>query len=301
MGEPVIKLALPTGSLENNTFELFRKADLTIIREHRKHEAFVKGLPIEVIMMRPQHIPEFVHQGICDAGICGQDCIIESGFDVVETAKLNYGRTTWGNVYKVVLFGPDNGIASPSDISSGSRIISEYPNMTTKLFEQFGVKVQVRFSYGGTEAQVPNPYPAGVCITETGQSLIANDLTIIHTLCETTTVLIANQDALTNTEKGELLHALKLILTGTLDALGQVMLFMHVPVDIQDRVMRTITCLKTPSINQLADTNDFVAFNVIVPLVDEKGRSLNEILSKLARLGVTDIVQSPISKIIRQW
>lgn len=301
MGEPIIKLALPTGSLENNTFELFEKADLTIVRNPRQHIAFIKELPIEIIVMRPQHIPEFVHQGICGAGICGQDCVLENESQVVEIAKLYYGRTTWGNVYKVVLFGQDNGITDLSEIPAGSKIISEYPNLTTKFFKKLGINVNINFSYGGTEAQVPNPYPFGVCITETGQSLIANNLKIIKVLCETTTVLIANQNALDTGEKAELLHALMLILTGTLDALGQVMLFMHVPVEIEYEVRKIVSGLKTPSVNKLSGLEDMLSYSVVVPIVNKDGKKINEVIIQLLKLGVTDIVQTPVGKIIKAW
>ena len=99
----MISIALPKGSLEEQTLALFREADLAVRRTDRDYSPVIRDDRIgKVTILRPQEIPQYVAMGYFDLGISGLDWVHETGADVVEVAKLNYSKTGEGTVRIVV-------------------------------------------------------------------------------------------------------------------------------------------------------------------------------------------------------
>jgi len=86
----MINIALPKGSLEEQTLLLFREADLEVKRSDRDYNPVIADSRIEKVkILRPQEIPGFVERGFFDIGISGLDWVKESGAHVREMARLN--------------------------------------------------------------------------------------------------------------------------------------------------------------------------------------------------------------------
>jgi ATP phosphoribosyltransferase len=68
---------------------------------------------------------------------------------------------------------------------------------TRRYFENKGIDVEVEFSWGATEAKVVSGLADAIVeVTETGSTIKAHGLRIIHDLMQTNTQLIANHDGL---------------------------------------------------------------------------------------------------------
>ena len=99
----MLSLALPKGSLEEQTILLFNQADMTIGKSSRAYNPTVDDPRIErAKVLRPQEIPVFVQDGYFDIGISGHDWVRESGADVIEVADLPYAKTGTGFVRMVL-------------------------------------------------------------------------------------------------------------------------------------------------------------------------------------------------------
>ena len=99
----MITLALPKGSLEEQTLQLFKEADLEVRRTDRDYNPVIADHRIgKIKILRPQEIPTYVDKGYFDLGISGLDWVRETGADVVEVAALSYSKTGEGNV-KIVI------------------------------------------------------------------------------------------------------------------------------------------------------------------------------------------------------
>jgi len=291
-----LKIALPSGSLEEETLHLFKGAGLKIIRQPREQRVSIDHPRIsEMVIMCPQHIPRLVEKGAYDVGICGWDWVLESGVSVKAVAELAYSRFTSGKV-EVVLFGSiDDPIQRASEIEEGSTILSEYPNYTRRFFEKLGIEVNIEFSHRTTEAHIPHDYKYGVCVSERGTTLIANRQKTIEVLFKSATTLIANREAIKDPSKGEIIHILKLLLVGTLEAREQVLLVMNVPADKKNAVLERLPALKKPTISELAG-GDYFAINTVVALAQ-----INLLIPDLLRHGAEDLIELPITKLIRHW
>lgn len=198
----MLKIALPNGTLEKRTVEIFAKTGVQLERRQRCYHAKVKDDRIErVTFMRPQMIPWMVEEGQYDIGVVGSDVVAETGRDVTVLSKLDYsGRGD--REFRVVLFGAqDDPVQCMRDIRSYPTILSEFPKTTRRALDTARVLANILFSHGTTEANVPHDFPYGVCVTSTGETLRANGLKIIEVLSIETTVAIGGPSRFKDTKK----------------------------------------------------------------------------------------------------
>ncbi len=290
----MLSIALPKGSLEEQTLMLFAQADLEVKKESRGYNPSINDPRISKIkILRPQEIPTYVSEGYFDLGIGGHDWIIESGADVVEVADMPYAKTGAGIMRLVVAVPEDSPIQKSEDIPAGSRVSTELPNVTRKYFEKLGIPVKISFSYGATEAKVPELVDVVVDLTETGSTLRRNRLRIIDTVLESTTRLMANKQAWANPEKRQAIEEIKTLLLGVIEARGKVLISMNVPENKLEDIVAVLPALKKPTVSKLYNS-DFFAIETVV----EKS-NVNILIPKLKAHGAEDIIELGLSKIIR--
>lgn len=290
----MLSIALPKGSLQEQTLQLFAEADLAVKRSAREYTVTVDDERISAVkILRPQEIPKYVEEGYFDLGISGQDCITESGARVVEVADMPYAKTGTGVMKMVIAVPEDSRVKKPADIKPGSRVTTEFPNITKKYFKKLGVPVDVFYSYGATEAKVPELMDVVVDLTETGSTLRRNRLKIVDTIMESTTKLIANKASWKDPAKRKAAEEIRTLLLGVIDARGRVLLSMNVAKDRLDDVVSVLPAMKRPTVAPLYASDYFEITTVV-----EKN-TVNVIIPKLKEMGAEDILEQNISKIVR--
>ena len=290
----MLSLALPKGSLEEQTLLLLAEADLPVRRSSRAYNPTIDDPRIaRVKILRPQEIPLYIADGHFDLGISGHDWVTETAADVVEVAELPYAKTGTGVVKMVLAVCDDSPVRSAADIPPGSRITTEFPNVTRAFFERLGIPVEVFFSYGATEAKVPELMDALVDLTETGSTLRHNGLRIVDVILESTTRLLASRAAWEDPEKRRAIEEIRTLLLGVIEARGRVLLSMNVPSARLDAVIAELPAMKRPTVNQLYRSDDYE----IMTVADKS--TVNILIPRLKAAGAEDILELPISKIVR--
>jgi len=289
----MITLALPKGSLEAQTLQLFKEADLEVKRTDRDYNPRIDDPRIgKIKILRPQEIPTFVDKGYFDVGISGLDWVRETSSDVVEVADLSYSKTGEGNVKIVIAVHRDEPIDSAKQIRPDSRVTTEYPVLTKKYFESIGVPVQLFHSFGASEAKVPDLMDVVVDLTETGTTLRKNGLKIIGQIMESYTVIIANKKSWEDKEKRREIEEIKTLLFGVIEARHKVLLTMNVPSASMERIVRALPAMKKPTVSQLHGI-DYYSIQTVVPK-----KTVNQLIPRLKACGAEDILEIPISKIV---
>ena len=291
MNSNILKLGIPKGSLEEATVNLFAKAGYNIKIKSRSYFPSIDDNEIECMLIRAQEIARYVQNGVLDAGLTGKDWIQENRADVVEIADLVYSKTSSRPVRWVLAVPNESPIQSVKDLQ-GKRVATEAVNMTVDYLKKHGVTAEVEFSWGATEVKPPKLVDAIVEITETGSSLRANNLRIIETLMESNTKFVMNKEAYDNSWKKQKVERLVLMLQSAMAANGQVGLMMNVPKNKLDEVMKILPEGKKPTIAELTDSN----WMDITVILEE--RLVREIAPELKAIGVEDIVEYSINKII---
>ena len=290
----MITIALPKGSLEDQTLQLFKEADLEVRRTDRDYNPQINDERIgKVKVLRPQEIPTYVEMGYFDMGISGLDWVCESGAKVQEIAKLNYSKTGEGNVKIVVAVHRDEQISTVNEIRPDSRVTTEYPGMTRNFFNHLGIPVRLFPSYGASEAKVPDLMDVVVDLTETGTTLRKNGLKIIGQIMESYTVIIANLEAFKDPVKRREMEEIVILLMGVIEARNKVLLTMNVPAAMLESVVSTLPALKKPTVSRLHGI-DFFSIETVV-----QKNLVNTLIPKLKASGAEDILEIPITKIVR--
>ncbi len=290
----MLRLVIPKGSLEEQTLRLFDAADLSVRRSSsRDYHGSVEDDRIDrVSVLRPQEIPVYVAEGLFDVGITGEDWVAETGAEVEVLARLSYAKTGTGHGTKIVLAVPAEHPADRADeMPPGSRISTEFVNLTERHFAGLGIPVKVAWSYGATEAKVPEIVDAIVDVTETGGTLRAHGMKIIETLLTSDPVLVANVEAAADPAKRAAMDDITTLLLGALRAVGRVLIKLNVSEADRDAVLTVVPSMKAPTVSPLAGGG------FAIETVVEK-RGVNRLIPQLLAAGATDILELPISKIV---
>src|SRR5271156_4127323 len=216
-----LKLGIPKGSLQDATIALFERAGWRIFANGRSYFPSVDDAEIECMLVRAQEMARYVEHGALDAGLTGNDWVLENNSDVERVTSLTYSKASRTRVKWVLAVPEDSPFQKPEDLA-GKTIATELVEFTKRYFAEKNIPVKVEFSWGATEVKPPMLADAIVEVTETGSSLRANRLRIIETLMESKTQLIANRAAWADPWKRAKLSDLRMLLDSAIAALGKV-------------------------------------------------------------------------------
>ena len=287
----VLKLGIPKGSLQDATIALFERAGWRIYASGRSYFPTIDDVEIECMLVRAQEMARYVEQGHLDAGLTGNDWVLENETDVEYVTSLTYSKQSRQKVKWVLAVPEDSPFQKPEDLA-GMTIATELVEFTKRYFAGKNIPVKVEFSWGATEVKPPMLADAIVEVTETGSSLRANRLRIIETLMESETQLIANKASYTDAWKKEKIDSIALMLKGAMAAQGQVGLMLNVRKSDLDAVLAVLPALNSPTISHLSDP-EWVALNTIL-----EETLVRDVIPKLKAARATGIVEYPLSKVV---
>lgn len=286
-----LKLGIPAGSLQDATAELFRRAGYNIKFSSRSYFPSIDDDEIECLLIRAQEMARYVEEGILDAGITGHDWIQENQADVHEVCELVFSKVSRRPVRWVLCVPEDSPVQTVQDME-GKRIATEAVGLTKSFLAEHGVTAKVEFSWGATEVKPPRLADAIVEVTETGNSLRANNLRIVAEVLQSTPRLIANKKAWENEWTRNKLNNISLMLESCLAAENKVGIMMNVRRTDLDQVLAQLPSLQSPTVSSLSDP-DWVD---IIAIVDES--VVRTMIPNLKAVGARGIVEYPINKII---
>lgn len=287
----ILRLGLPKGSLQDATAELFRRAGYKISFNSRSYFPTIDDDEIECMLLRAQEMARYVADGILDAGLTGHDWVVETNADVQEVAELMFSKVSRGPVRWVLCVPNDSPVQSVKDLE-GARIATEAVGLTKQYLARHGVNARVEFSWGATEVKPPRLADAIVEVTETGNSLRANNLRIVDEVLQSTTRFIANRDAYRDPVKKRKIDDIALMLRGAIAADGKVGLMMNVPKANLPQILEMLPSLDKPTVSNLADDQWVDVMTVIDETV------VRRIIPRLKESGARGIVEYPLNKVI---
>lgn len=287
-----LKLGIPKGSLEAKTVDLFKRAGWNISYDSRSYFPDIDDDELSCTLVRAQEMSRYVEDGSLDLGLTGQDWITENASDVVAVQDLIYSKTSTRQARWVLVVREDSPIGSLEDMA-GKKVSTELVNFTRRYFAERNIDVHVEFSWGATEAKVVEGLvDAVVEVTETGTTLRANKLKIIHELMKTNTKLIANRGAWENPWKRQKIEQIRMLLNGSLEAMGKVGLKMNVSRENLGGLVVVLPSLKAPTISGLYSEN-WLAVETIV-----SANAVRDLIPLLREAGAEGIIEYPLNKVI---
>ncbi len=287
-----LKLGIPKGSLQSATIELFKRSGWRINVNGRSYFPEINDETIECAICRAQEMSRYVEYGTLDAGLTGMDWIAENGSDVRVVADLVYSKVSSRPARWVVAVPYDSDIGDIKDLE-GKRIATELVNYTQKYFAQRNIKVSVEFSWGATEAKVVSGLADAVVeVTETGSTLKAHGLRIIHELMQTNPQLIVNHQAWKKPIIREKIEQIALLLQGALIGKKLVGLKMNVAEKHLEKVVALLPSLNAPTVAHLYN-KDWLSVETVV-----NSDIVRDLIPVLLKNGAEGIIEYPLNKVV---
>jgi len=312
----ILKLGIPKGSLEKATIDLFRKAGWKILVDSRNYFPEINDKEIKCALIRAQEMSRYVEKGTLDVGLTGKDWILENGSDVVVVQDLIYSKVTQRPTKWVLVVPEDSPIKRLEDLE-GKRISTELVNFTKKFFSDRNINIEVEFSWGATEAKVVEVFSdrninvevefswgateakvveglvdAIVEVTETGSTIRAHSLRIVHELMESNTQLIADKNSMKDTWKKKKIEQIRILLNGALQAESRVGLKMNIAEEDIEKISKILPSLKAPTIAKLYKQEWYSVETIVDKNV------VRELIPKLQGAGAEGIIEYPLNKVV---
>jgi ATP phosphoribosyltransferase len=287
-----LKLGIPKGSLQNATIALFKRSGWKINVNGRSYFPEINDDRIECAICRAQEMSRYVENGTLDAGLTGKDWIAENRSDVHVVEDLVYSKVSARPARWVLAVPFDSPVKKIEDLQ-GKKIATELVSYTRRYFAGRNIEVEVEFSWGATEAKVVSGLADAIVeVTETGSTIKAHGLRIIHELMQTNTQLIVNHEAWQNPAKREKIEQIALLLRGALLGEKLVGLKMNVPQDKLEKIIGLLPSLNAPTVAPLYNSDWFSVETV------SETHVLRDLIPRLLRNGAEGIIEYPLNKVV---
>jgi ATP phosphoribosyltransferase len=288
----LLKLGIPKGSLQEATINLFTKSGWKINLNGRNYFPEIDDPEIQCSICRAQEMSRYVENGTIDAGLTGKDWTLENNSKVKVVADLLYSKVSHRPARWVLAVANDSKYKKIEDLN-GKKIATELVNFTRRYFTEKGISVQVEFSWGATEGKIISGLADAIVeVTETGSTIRAHGLKIIHELMQSNTQIIANRDSWRDPWKKEKIKQIVLLLQGALRAEKMVGLKMNVPANKLKDVVAILPSLNAPTIANLYDS-DWLSVETVV-----EESQVRELIPQLIHRGAEGIIEYPLNKLI---
>lgn len=283
-----VKLAIQKeGRLSQSTTELLHTVGLEFEGYRQRLFAACRNFDLELLFVRDDDIPEYVHDGVADLGVVGQNLLYETGLNLPEVLPLGFGFCS------LVVAVPDESPIEDAAGLAGSRIATSYPNSAQRYFEVRGIPVQIIPISGSVELTPALGVAQGIVeLTATGSTLRLNDLRALDTVYTSEAVLIANPGALADSARARTIERLTVRLKAALAARSYKYIMMNAPRAHLQEIIETTPGLKSPTIVDLADPA-WVAVHTAV-----QAEFFWDIIERLREMGASEILVTPIESMI---
>jgi ATP phosphoribosyltransferase len=287
-----LKLGIPKGSLQNATIALFKRSGWTINVNGRSYFPEIDDATIECAICRAQEMSRYVENGTMDAGLTGKDWIAENKSDIHVVSDLIYSKVSSRPARWVLAVPYDSDVKTLEGLG-GKKIATELVEYTKRYFAERNIDVAVEFSWGATEAKVVSGLADAIVeVTETGSTIKAHGLRIIHELMQTNTQLIANHEAWKDPAKREKIEQIALLLQGALLGEKLVGLKMNVSKENLEAIVNLLPSLNAPTVSPLYQSEWFAVESVVNTGV------VRDLIPKLLKAGAEGIIEYPLNKVV---
>ena len=261
---PRLKLAVQKkGRLADDTFDLLNGCGLKVRQSRSRLFARIEELPIDVLLVRDDDIPELVASGAADAGIVGgnvyeEDRLSREGGEGAAVAE----RLGFSRCRLCVAVPKDMNYTAPGQLA-GMRIATSYPELMRDWLKGQGVEdASIVLMHGAHEIAPRLGLAEAICdIVSTGATLDTNGLKIAETIYQSEALLI-RRDGLDGA-CGAILEALQGRLRGALASRNAKYVMMNAPRSAVEAISKVLPGADAPTVLELAGEGDMVAIHAV--------------------------------------
>ena len=265
--------------------ELLAAAGLRFEAGERALHVPCQNAPVDLLLVRPHDIPEYVQDAVVHVGITGANLVVEAQARVAQLAELGFARCTLEAA--VPNAAPQQELAE----LTGLRVATAYPVSTRAALAELGVDAELVTVSGSVEAAPRlGLSEAVVDLVSTGSTASVNGLRRIGSLLSSEAVLIANRRALE--QHRELVERLELMIRGVVAARGRRYVMLNASADDLPAIRNVLPGMGAPSVLPLAEPGQ-IAVHAAVD-VDQ----IWDLLPLLKAAGASSILVVPVERLV---
>jgi len=279
-------VAVPSkGRMAPPALELLAAAGLRFEASERALHVPCENAPVDLLLVRPHDIPEYVQDGVVHVGITGANLVAEAEAEVVELAMLGFARCTLEAAVPVA--APQQVIAD----LAGLRVATAYPVSTRAALEEAGVDAELVPISGSVEAAPRlGLSDAVVDLVSTGSTASVNGLRRIGRLLSSEAVLIAGRDAIA--ARRELVERLQLMLEGVVAARNRRYVMLNATEADLPAIRALLPGMGSPSVLPLAEEGQIAVHAAV------EADQIWDLLPPLKAAGASSILVVPVERLL---
>jgi ATP phosphoribosyltransferase len=277
-----VRLALPNkGRLEQPAIDLLRQSGMSFETADRTLAVPVRNMPVELLFVRADDIPELVADGVAELGITGRDLVEEVGLQVEVLTALGFGRC------RLTAAVPERSPITNLEAFTGARVATSHPRTAQRFFDDKGIAITPVPLHGSVEvAPKLDVADAIVDLVSSGSTMMINGLRPVVTVLESEALLIGSGG------RSSVAGSIATMAQAVVAARRKRYVLMNAPADRVAEIERIIPGIEAPSVVPLAH-NGMVAVHSVVDADD-----VWQVLPELEEIGASGILVLPIQQMI---
>lgn len=297
MDEGRLKLAVQkSGRLTDPSLDLLTRCGLKLSRGKDQLMGFGENMPLDVLFVRDDDIPDLVQEDVCDLGLVGFNVLEEKRLELAakgEPVRFTALRTLDFGRCRLSLAVPEGFNYEGSASIAGKRIATTYPYTLAQYLRQHDIQADIVKLSGSVEIAPRLGRADLICdLVSTGSTLKANHLTEVQTVLESHAVLIRTPVAL-SPEKDEWAQRLVMRIDGVQQVRESKYIMLHAPRSALAQIKQLLPGSEAPTVIPLEGHPDKVAVHAVCP-----ENVFWETLESLKKAGASALLVLPVEKML---
>lgn len=281
-----LKLAVQkSGRLSDSSLKLIKECGITFPTRIASLKAQAFNFPVEFLYLRDDDIPGYVSDQVADAGIVGENVLLEKTDDLEVVKKLGFSKC------RLSIAVPREFDYQNIQSLEGLNIATSYPKILSSFLNTHGVSVDIHEISGSVEIAPSIGLAEAVCdIVSTGSTLLSNGLTEVEIILKSEAVLVARPD-LTGSQR-KILDQLLFRISAVQAANSNKYILLNAPNEAIQKIIELLPGMRSPTVLPLAQEG----WSSLHSVVNED--DFWEVIENLREAGAEGILVIPIEKMV---
>ncbi|MBX2962755.1 MAG: ATP phosphoribosyltransferase [Cyclobacteriaceae bacterium] len=282
----VLRIAIQkSGRLQEGSLKLLKDCGLSISNGRDQLKTQAANFPVEVLFLRDDDIPQYIEDGVADAGIIGENIFAEKQKAGEIVKRLNFAKC------RLAMAVPRTTDYTGIDWFEGKNIATSYPNIVSDFLKRNNIKAGIHEISGSVEIAPGIGLADAICdIVSTGSTLLSNGLKEVELVMKSEAVLVARK---LDASKKQILNKLVFRMEAVQQASNNKYILLNCPNEAIEPITNVIPGMKSPTILPLSKPG----WSSLHSVVDEN--DFWEKIDQLKKLGAEGILVIPIEKMIK--
>ena len=285
-----------SGRLTDESLDLLHRCGLKFSRGKDQLMCYGENMPLDVLFVRDDDIPDLVQEDVCDLGLVGYNVLEEKRLAMAARGtpptiellqKLDYGRC------RLSLAVPEGFAYAGLGSVAGKRIATTYPHVLGRFLRENSIEAEVVTLSGAVEIAPRLGRADLICdLVATGSTLTANRLQEVAVVLDCQVTLVRTPLPLPDT-KADWVRRLLVRIDGVQQVRESKYIMLHAPRSALPQIRSLLPGSESPTVIPLEGTDDKVAVHAVC-----RETVFWETLESLKAAGASAILVLPVEKML---